>query len=218
MIMNNEYEQQQQHANGNGNDIYNNDNTNVYIGKTNDVNGMEVGTNISSYKTNNKNIYRFKFSDEFSIELSNFAKIHQYDDRHIFKEEWNLWLEQNENLVETEVRFLMNNGYHGDIIDKMFKSARYYFRKKSTSKKEPKERKPYMGVTKEFMDNIDKYLVNNNDKPSEGFEKFCLDNVELLRREIKHMMLHGMNEYKEIMNKIKKTYKNRYFVKHGNKK
>ena len=32
--------------------------------------------------------YRFKFSVEFSELLNNFAKIHQYDERKDFKEEW----------------------------------------------------------------------------------------------------------------------------------
>ena len=80
----------------------------------------------------NINIYRYKFIEEFTNELYKFSKIHQYDHRKDFKEAWNIWVEDNQGFVDEEVRRLSNLGYDGDIIDKMFKSARYYFRKKST--------------------------------------------------------------------------------------
>ena len=80
-------------------------------------------------------IYRFKFTEEFMVELYNFAKIHQYDHRKDFKEAWKIWLEENAEIVEDEVRRLTNLRYDGDILEKMFKSARYYFRKKGTEKK-----------------------------------------------------------------------------------
>ena len=82
-------------------------------------------------------IYRFKFDDSFVDILNTFSKVHQYDSRTDFKEAWKLWLEENNDAVETESRRLINSGYEGDIIDKMFKSARYYFRKKRTKKKAP---------------------------------------------------------------------------------
>ena len=83
----------------------------------------------------NKNIYRYKFTDDFTSELFKFSKIHQYDHRKDFKEAWNQWLEANDEIVSNEERHLTNHGYEGNILDKMFKSARYYFRNKSTEKK-----------------------------------------------------------------------------------
>ena len=50
------------------------------------------------------NIYRFKFTQEFMDEIHKFAKVHQYDDRHIFKEAWTIWLEVNNELVEGEMK------------------------------------------------------------------------------------------------------------------
>ena len=96
---------------------------------------------ISLLRENNINIFRYKFTEEFTIELYKFSKIHQYDHRSDFKEAWNIWTEENEDLVDEEIRRLSNLGYDGDILDKMFKSARYYFRKKSTEKKEPQKRR-----------------------------------------------------------------------------
>ena len=84
------------------------------------------------------NIFRYKFCEDFTKPLYQFSKIHQYDHRKDFKEAWNIWIEENEDLVNKEVRRLTELDYKGDILDKMFKSARYYFRKKSTEKKNQK--------------------------------------------------------------------------------
>jgi hypothetical protein len=161
----------------------------------------------------NYNIYRFKFTNEFTDELYKFSKIHQYDHRKDFKEAWELWIEDNDGLVSEEVRRLNNIGYGGDILDKMFKSARYYFRKKSTEKKEPIQRRAYIGTNKEFLEAIDNHIKSNvSDKPSDGFDDFCKNNIELLKEEVQKLCNNGFNDSNEIKQKIKKTYKNRYFL------
>lgn len=163
-----------------------------------------------------KNIYRYKFTEELTNELYNFSKIHQYDHRKDFKEAWDNWIEENEGLVGEEVRRLTNLGYDGDILDKMFKSARYYFRKKSTEKKEPQKRRCYIGVQKDLLESMDKHIMNNINneeyKPSEGFALFCKENIEILKEEVARLWNCGLTDHIEIKNKIKKTYKNRYFM------
>lgn len=79
--------------------------------------------------------YRHEFSKEFMAELSRFSKVHQYDDRHAYKSEWQKWTNQESiaQAMELEKRRLQENGYIGDIDDKMFKAGRYYFRKKTTT-------------------------------------------------------------------------------------
>jgi len=164
----------------------------------------------------NINIYRYKFIKYSSVELDKFSKIHQYDHRKDFKEAWNIWVEDNQGLVDEEVRRLTNLGYNGDILDKMFKSARYYFRKKSTEKKEPQKRRMYIGVEKVLLGAMDKHIiqnVNNEDyKPSEGFSIFCKENIEILQEEVNRLCKCGITNHIEIKDKIKKTYKNRYFM------
>jgi len=78
--------------------------------------------------------YRHEFSKEFMLELSRFSKVHQYDDRHAYKSEWQKWINQETiaQAMDFEKRRLQENGYIGDIDDKMFKAGRYYFRKKTT--------------------------------------------------------------------------------------
>ena len=172
-------------------------------------------------ENNNINIFRYKFTKDFTIHLYNFSKIHQYDHRSDFKEAWNIWTEENENLVDEEIRRLTNLGYDGDILDKMFKSARYYFRKKSTETKEPQKRRVYIGVHKELLELMDKHITNNINnkeyKPSEGFTIFCKENIETLQKEVYRLCKCGLTDCLEIRNKIKKTYKNRYFMLVKNK-
>jgi hypothetical protein len=173
----------------------------------------------SPLKTDNKpvnTIYRYKFTDEFVCELYKFSKIHQYDHRKDFKEAWQLWLEDKADIVSDEVRILTSSGYDGDILDKMFKSARYYFRKKSTEKKEPVKRRKYCGLSKDVLDAMDKHIASNitNDdyKPSAGFESFCMIHIELLKDESTRLITNGFKDSDEITAKHKKTYKNRYFM------
>ena len=162
------------------------------------------------------NTFRYKFSEEFMVDLYNFAKIHQYDDRESFKEAWKVWSTENEEIVKNEMDELTKNNYTGDIMDKMFKSARYYFRKKSTEKKEPKERRKYIHVDEGLLKCMDMHIIkniNNPDyQPKNGFEKFCNENYEPLKSTVQNICKSGMNDPKIIQEKIKKTYKNRYFI------
>jgi hypothetical protein len=157
-------------------------------------------------------IYRYKFSDEFIEEMYKFSKIHQYDDRKSFKEAWNIWTEDVDELISNEIRRLNKLGYEGDIIDKMFKSARYYFRKKNTEKKEPKTRREYVCIDKDFLEIIDQHIINNSFKPSEGFDDFCKNNIDILQKEVNNLYKNYITDKNEIKFKIKKTYKNRYFL------
>jgi hypothetical protein len=169
-------------------------------------------------------IFRYKFDPNFTEELYKFSKIHQYDHRKDFKNAWETWVEENDTIIKEEIERLNNLNYEGNILDKMFKSARYYFRKKSTEKKDPKERKSYISVQKElltFMDeHIKRSIQNENYKPSEGFDTFCKENVDLLKEEVNILCKNGFTNSDEIKKKIKKTYKNRYFllIKESNEK
>lgn len=161
-------------------------------------------------------IYRYKFTNEFTNELFKFSKVHQYDHRKDFKEAWEVWMGDNENIVDEEVRRLTNLGYEGDIIDKMFKSARYYFRKKSTEKKAPVKRRIYVGSQKDLLEAMDEHIKSNISsrefKPSDGFDDFCKKNIDILKEQVNMLCQSGLTDSNEIKTKIKKTYKNRYFL------
>jgi hypothetical protein len=169
---------------------------------------------------NNKNIkiYRYKFSDEFIEELYKFSKIHQYDHRKDFKDAWEVWIDDNSSLIFKESTRLTELGYDGDILNKMFTSARYYFRKKGTEKKEPRMRCTYIGTQKELLDAMDNHISLNMNtrghdfKPSTGFTEFCKEYIALLQQEIELLIKFDIVTPDEIKKKIKKTYKNRYFM------
>jgi len=162
------------------------------------------------------NIFRYKFTDDFTSEMFKFSKVHQYDHRKDFKDAWQIWLEENNDIVEEEVRRVTNLGYDGDVLDKMFKSARYYFRKKSIEKKTPAKRRAYVGTNKELIEAMDEHIksrVNDKDyKPADGFCEFCDTKSELLKEEVNKLFKSGFTDSNLIKNKIKKTYKNRYFL------
>ena len=164
----------------------------------------------------NINIYRYKFTPEFMNVLFIFSKIHQYDYRKDFKEAWEQWIEDNENIVSSEVKRLTNLGYEGDIIDKMYKSARYYFRKKGTEKKPAILRRDYISVRKDLINAMDQHICTeiyrDDYKPSDAFNEFCRSNIDLLKENIAIICKNGLTDAVEIKNKIKKTYKNRYFL------
>ena len=105
-------------------------------------------------------------------------------------------------------------GYDGDTIEKMYKSSRYYFRKKSTEKKAPSERRSYVGVSQNLLDSMDKYISESlGTKPATSFNEFCKTNVDILQEEVKRLCIKNISDSDEIKVKIKKTYKNRYFMK-----
>jgi len=163
------------------------------------------------------NIYRYKFTQDFMDDLHKFSKVHQYDDRKGFKEAWESWIEDNDELIQEEMERLENLKYDGDILDKMFKSARYYFRKKGTAKSEPKSRRQYLSVQKEMLDAMDEHILKKKRepdyKPSDGFSDFCNTHLDLLKEEVVRLVVeHQINDVNVIKDKVKKTYKNRYFI------
>jgi hypothetical protein len=164
----------------------------------------------------NINIYRYKFTNDFTNELYKFSKVHQYDHRKDFKEAWENWIKNYSDLLDDEIRRLNNLGYHGDVIDKMFKSARYYFRKKNTEKKAPAKRRVYVGSQKDLLEAMDNHIKSNillsDFKPSDGFDEFCKKNIDILKEQVNILYHAGLIDPIEIKAKIKKTYKNRYFL------
>jgi hypothetical protein len=158
-----------------------------------------------------KKIYRFKFSEEFLPILVEFSTIHQYDKPKDFKEAFEEWKDENLSLITKESMLLENAGYEGNVIDKMYKSARYYFKNKDRSEKSNKKRRVYIKQDKDFINAVDRHLYVISDlKPSEAFDDFKTNNAQIFENEC--LRIGNFLEKKKILNKIKKTYKNRYFL------
>jgi Fe-S cluster biosynthesis and repair protein YggX len=184
--------------------------------------------------------YRFTFSNEFTEELTRFAKVHQYDERKQFKEAWQTWIKEEtiNPLINEEAKRLRNTGFDGDVLVKMFKSARYYFRNKSENKdpsapSDKKERKQYESIPKERMEKIDAHIYNQLNKhirheinleqtkgqriamisPGESFEYYLIENKMHIITELKEQSqnLITKKDCEEAIKKYKKTYKNRFY-------
>lgn len=167
-------------------------------------------------------IFRYKLSDDIMLNITQFAKIHQLDDRHSYKEAWNRWLSDHQDSVEREVSRLEQIGYAGDVIDKMFKAGRYYFREKNDSKPTTtavpaeKNKRDYIVMSSEMIQAMDTHLIGivnqTNFKPALAYDQFCEQHIDLLRKEIGRLVTdYNTITGKKMADKFKKTYKNRYF-------
>lgn len=161
--------------------------------------------------------YRFTFTDVFMALLSEFARKHRHDMVEDFRSSWTLWLRDNAFVVEREKNRLENAGYKGDMVDKMYKSVRYYLRNKSDEKKVPKKRRKYRSLCRVFLEDMDLHIANvahrEKLKPAYAFNNFYGSpqyNKEM-EKEKTRLMRAGLEEG-VVENKIKKTYKNRYFI------
>ena len=172
--------------------------------------------------------FRFKFSQDFTEPMAYFAKIHQYDDRQIFKESWLEWTNQVEinALINDEIKKLTNQGYSGDVMDKMFKSARYYYRTKKETKEPLNPRKVYVGFSSNMLEIIDNHIksrflentkknkqnmIITNISPAHAYADFVETHQAEIALETLYLGL-GNTDSENVNNKFKKTYKNRYFI------
>ena len=164
--------------------------------------------------------FRFKFSSDFLTSLKNFSAQHKYDDPKDFKDNWDIWVETNKEDITREHAQLKRIGYNGDMSDKMYKSTRYYFKNKSSEKTKPKKRRQYVGLNRNLLDAMDEHIdaiFILNYKPAKAYKEFIDNN------EYKHLVDNEMVRLKnqeftreDIHIKLKKTYKNRYFIKKKN--
>ena len=66
-------------------------------------------------------------------------------------------------------------------------------------------------LSSELLNAMDKYIKTNNQKPSVGYHDFCTLNNTILDNE--KLILKNNNLDNNLINyKIKKTYKNRYYL------
>lgn len=173
---------------------------------------------------------RYTYSEEVVEEISRFAKKHEYDGRKEFKEAWQKWMEEPDikKMIGEEVARLTKNGFAGDITERMYKSARYYYRKKTElTNKEPEPRKEYEGLPRSVLRTIDAHIngeINQrrmepenrviNISPANSFTAYCklhYDVITELLPENKEDIISLREEIMLVTERLKKTYKNRFY-------
>jgi len=166
--------------------------------------------------------YRFKMTPLVVSKLTTFACANKDVHRKTFQSNWMQWLAQNAEEVGRETERLKARGYRGDPVDKMYKSARYYFRNKSDAKSEPcapaapTVRRTYRSMGRELLTAMDAHLLSKIDDddftPAGSYVDFCRTCQRAIRAEIQTMLDCDDVDAQYIIAKVKKTYKNRYFV------
>lgn len=176
--------------------------------------------------------HRFVFSEPVTDLLTEFAQIHCYDERKEYKAAWNDWITESDvkTILDEEVERLYENGFEGDALDKMFKSVRYYFRKKYSTNTEKEidndKIRTYVKLPKAILNAIDEHIKNeikknievNEDSiqsdmtPSNSFNNFCNENKQLFLALLDVSNKKVTNDdVNKIIEKLKKTYKNRHY-------
>ena len=181
-------------------------------------------TNISKLDESDNiimNPHHFKYSDEFAEKLAMFAKSHLEDKNKAFKAEWKKWTEQHTAEIQTEIAKMKSDGYPGSVEDKMYFSARYYYRKKAIKEQDDQDlpqseeakstRKKYESIDKELLtqmnDNIilQIYSSDYSEKTSTGV---VISNITPSKAYSNYCKTYSVSEEDK---KTKKIYKNLYW-------
>jgi len=180
---------------------------------------------MTQYKTTdetNISVYRYKLEPQIVAAVTRFAKVHQFDARPDYKNAWNIWCEEETEMIERERCRLASLGYEGDVLDKMYKAGRYYFRtKKLNEDKKPKLRRHYVSMDSTILHAMDDHIRSHHDDdvftPAQGYNWFVSKNTTLLMGEIKRLLEEESDlKSSHISRKVKKTYKNRYYLYSSN--
>lgn len=164
--------------------------------------------------------YRIVFRPELRDKLRAFSKIHEFDALSDYKEAWTEWCETHEEDLTTEYEHVRRQGVEcsfDDMVHRLYTSARYYHRKLPTNPPPPKSRNVYVRISSSLLDAIRDHIQYELDygyhKPSMAFKSFYEENEPHIRQEIKRIQetqtLLTKNEFSQ---KLKKAYKNMYFM------
>ena len=187
------------------------------------------------------NIYRYKLSEYLlnSVQESFLNEpipgpYKAVNELFAFKCFWNNWKMNHSHIINKEVETLKMKGYDKDPIEKIDKSIVYYHRckigakigAKMVSNNELNDGKPttiigynkgkkYIKISKRFMtfvlNHIQIDLKNRRLKPSKAYDDFIVKYASDIKDEVYKLEQSKLSkEY--IENKIKKTYKNQYFL------
>jgi hypothetical protein len=174
--------------------------------------------------------FHHNFSEQIAERFMYFATLHRYDDRKTFKEAWQKWIQEEDVAadIQHEIQTLESNHYAGDILDKMFKSVRYYYRKKPITPKPPITRKEYVALPVSILESMDKHIIETmiqhtnpqttqcSISPAKAFDLYMKQLQQTNTNTTAQDQDQTQNEGKPAQTidipKYKKTYKNRFFI------
>ena len=150
-------------------------------------------------------VFRFTFSEDITTELYEFNRIHQFTDKHTYKEAWETWRDQHSELIEKETKRLSQLGFEGDVLGKMYHSCRYYIRNQFIKEKPEKKttRKTRTIIPKQLLRDMDQYIQSHSsEKPIDAYRLYLRTNGDQFES---HQDVHKafMNRYYVIKQKNK---------------
>lgn len=160
--------------------------------------------------------YRFKFNKELLDSIKEFSKLHSNDNCDDFLDAFHLWKRVNNEIISLEEKRILDLGFNGNIEEKIYKSARYYFKnKKNTSYKLNKQLKTnYIPRNPVFFKMMETYINKNPIKASLLYKEFINETdtniLSEINTEIVRLKTFELNQT-ECLQKIKKMFNNAYY-------
>ena len=62
----------------------------------------------ASAASTSNSIYRYKLTEDVMSMITKYSKIHEYDDRVTYKEAWNIWFDDNQEILNGEINRLVD--------------------------------------------------------------------------------------------------------------
>lgn len=120
--------------------------------------------------------FRHDFSGAMKANLEQFTQAHYNEPRKQYQQSWNKWTQTHQQIFIEECGALHKQGFEGDPMDKLYKSARYYFRKKNlgtlasqreTCNQEEKER-TYIRIPRKITESMVTFIKQSLENSVQG--------------------------------------------------
>jgi hypothetical protein len=171
--------------------------------------------------------YRYDFSERCKEDLSKFAERNVDVPRKKYKELWLEWMETHRDMIADECNELVKQGFQGDPLDKMYKSVRYYHRKKDNiidTIKDPPPNRSYVRLPEELNKCMDNHIHNiittriNDDSiveinltHGESFHNFLEANADIVLNELVEIKKRDGVLDENIGTKLRKRYRDKFY-------
>lgn len=171
--------------------------------------------------------YRHDFSEECKMHLAEFAETNHELSRKEYVESWREWVKTYQNLVQNECDDLKREGFKGDTLDKMFKSARYYHRKKPNIPKQPiplPQKRTYIRLPVPLQTCMDEHIrtfITNHARDNtpelqitqtEAFTDFIKTNSTIILNELVEIKKREGSLEETMGQKIQKRYRDKFYA------
>ena len=160
--------------------------------------------------------HHFNYSDDFADQLSKFATDHIEYKNMDFKLAWNNWTEKHATTIQQEIERMKSQGYEGSVEEKMYFSARYYYRKKAIREKKeskdqdekPQKRKKYESSEKQVLLQMSEHIILQISRGNSDINECTVSNMTPSNAFANYCIKYNVMEDNA---QIKKIYKNLYW-------